>query len=235
MTPPEKINRPMQSEFNMNMFMGDESFIKGYQAKYARLFSAGARVLDIGSGEGYFLELLAARGVSGVGIDHSERAVAAARKRGMQAILGDPFAHLRAEEGTFDGIFCCHVIEHFPPERAQELIGLAARRLAPGGLLVLVTPNVGNIEVLSEIFWRDPTHVRPYPLVLLEEMVKHAGFLLVRSGIDRETGRRMPRRSPRLALKHILMKIRFGEYYGRGDTFIVARMPEELVAGNGPR
>jgi SAM-dependent methyltransferase len=215
----------MPTEFNMNMFMGDEAFIKSYQEKYARLFPAGSKVLDVGCGEGYFLELLAARGVEGIGLDHSVRAIEICRNKGMQVIEGEPFTALPEARALYDGIFCCHVIEHFAPERVRELMRLILSSTKPGGLLILVTPNMQSIEVLSEIFWRDPTHVRPYPRVLVEELLRYEGFEIHSSGTDPDTRRRMPRRNLLLALKYLLKKIRFGEYYGCGDTFVIGRRP----------
>ena len=36
-----------------------------------------------------------------------------------------------------------------------------------GGKLVVVTPNVADLWTMTEAFWLDLTHIRPYPLPLL--------------------------------------------------------------------
>ena len=58
----------------------------------------------------------------------------------------------------------------------MELIALCYERLEPGGTLVIVTPNPADLKVITHYFWMDLTHVRPYPGVLLEEMLQHVGF-----------------------------------------------------------
>ena len=55
---------------------------------------------------------------------------------------------------------------------------------ASGGRLLVVTPNSRNLIVLSEVFWLDPTHVRPYPRALVERLGRAAGFTTVASYDD---------------------------------------------------
>lgn len=71
--------------------------------------------------------------------------------------------------------------------------------------------------VLSEIFWLDPTHVRPYPTQLVVAMLEGAGFTVDAVGLRNSSlGRR---RIPGT----ILNRIRFGSEYGRGEAWIRAR------------
>jgi ubiquinone/menaquinone biosynthesis C-methylase UbiE len=95
---------------------------------------AGERVLDIGSGDGSMVALLALRyGVQGTGIDISslviERSVQV-NPWGFEYYQADaeqlPFAN-----DTFDGVVSMDVLEHLPhPDRC---IAEAARVLRPGG------------------------------------------------------------------------------------------------------
>jgi SAM-dependent methyltransferase len=55
----------------------------------AELARPGERVLDLGCGDGYLLELLRARGAVAVGVDRSEAELALARRRGAIAVAGD--------------------------------------------------------------------------------------------------------------------------------------------------
>ena len=55
-----------------------------------RLVRPGARVLDVGCGEGDLLELLAAeKGVDGRGLEISPRGVSACLARGLAVVQGD--------------------------------------------------------------------------------------------------------------------------------------------------
>jgi 2-polyprenyl-6-hydroxyphenyl methylase/3-demethylubiquinone-9 3-methyltransferase len=109
-----------------------------------RFARPGGRVLDIGCGTGFLLERLADRGYSGVGVDLSPESVAIARKRlgemgaadRLQAEIGSAY---EPPEGVFDLVTLTDVLEHLEDPRA--CLRALAGRLAPGGLLVISTPN----------------------------------------------------------------------------------------------
>lgn len=184
-------------------------------AWYAEMFSAGP-VLDVGAGRGYFLEALRARGVDCVGVDSSAEAAAEARQLGVDVVVQDAFDFMEQQSG-FAGVFMSHVIEHFEPAQVAELIRLAHRVLRPDGTIVIVTPNPKDWIVLSEIFWLDPTHVRPYPAQLVAAMLESAGF-----GVE-ASGRRNLSLGRRRIPATILNRIRFGSDYGRGELWVRAR------------
>ena len=71
----------------------------------------------------------------------------------------------------FDGVFASHLVEHLPADHVPGLVERIAAVLSPGGRAVLVTPNARNLVVLTETFWLDPTHVRPWPRPLLGRLV----------------------------------------------------------------
>lgn len=109
-----------------------------------RYAKPGGRVLDIGCGTGFLLERLAGRGFSGVGIDLSPESVEHARRRlaeigaadRLTAIVGSAY---EPPAGPYDLIALTDVLEHLEDPRAC-LAALRAQ-LAPGGLLVISTPN----------------------------------------------------------------------------------------------
>jgi SAM-dependent methyltransferase len=110
-----------------------------------RHLPAAGRILEVGCGEGSNLAVLAKPGREFYGCDLSALAIAMARHDGNEAasrlVVADasalPFPH-----GTFDAAFAVSVIEHLPePEPVlDEMIGA----LAPGGRLVLVSPQYGG-------------------------------------------------------------------------------------------
>jgi len=109
-----------------------------YQA--VRPLCRGAVVLDVGTGEGYGADLLASVADRTVTLDYD--AAAAVHLRGgyprLAAVRGNavklPFA-----AGAFDAVVCLQVIEHLWDQPA--LVDECARVLAPGGPLVVSTPN----------------------------------------------------------------------------------------------
>jgi len=105
------------------------------------------RLLDIGTGTGRLLELLAPRVVSGVGVDASRAMLALARARlsrpqqaqsGLDHCavrLGDMY-RLPMPDGAFDTVLLQMVLHH-----AEDPVGAlaeAARVLRPGGTLVAI-------------------------------------------------------------------------------------------------
>jgi SAM-dependent methyltransferase len=209
--------------FNASLFVGDEKYTIKYQTKYAALFAVGETVLDLGCGLGTFLSLLKKRGVHGIGVDAFPDAVAACRERGLDVAEADLFAFLPETDRTFDGVFCSHIIEHLQPQDAIRFLNDVFRVLNPGGRCIIITPNFRDIEVVTDMFWLDVTHVRPYPVRLLRALLEHAGFTVSAAGIDHDTKRRMPKRRFWLAPAYILYKLRFGKYYGSGDSFIIGK------------
>jgi SAM-dependent methyltransferase len=183
-------------------------------AWYAAMFPEGP-VLDFGAGRGFFLEALKTHGIDCFGVDISEEAVAEAREVGVDVILEDGFTFLERQSGLA-GVFISHVIEHLGPDMVDDLFRAAHRSLRPGGTIVVVTPNPQDWLVLSEIFWLDPTHVRPYPTRLVTAMLETAGFAI------QDTGLRRLSVSRRSIPGHLLDRVRFGASYGRSEAWIRA-------------
>ncbi|MBI5878444.1 MAG: class I SAM-dependent methyltransferase [Chloroflexi bacterium] len=156
--------------------------------EYLGYFSPGALVLDVGCGQGDFMELLRARGCQPRGVDSDPRMVKACNARGLSVHLGDALEYLRGSAGTFDGIFLSNVIEHFPASQAVGLFALAFRALKPGGTFLVAVPNPESLIVHLYEFWRDATHARLYNRLLLEFMLVYSGFQLAASGTNPATG-----------------------------------------------
>lgn len=141
------------------------------------------RVVDLGCGTGEFLEELARAGVPAFGVDVDPEAVEACLRRGLEARVGDLFEVLASEElPDFDGVVLSHVIEHVGPVEALRLLLCIGARLPEGGTLLVVTPNPESLFTHLVHFWRDPTHVRPYPVELLRKFAEAAGFSVVEAG-----------------------------------------------------
>jgi len=67
-------------------------------------------------------------------------------------------------------------VEHLPPTSLDRLARLAWRALAPGGVVLLETPNPLSVVVAARSFWLDPTHRRPVHPEALELLARQAGF-----------------------------------------------------------
>lgn len=97
------------------------------------------RLIDIGSGPGFFLKTAQSRGWDATGIEPSRQAAAYARKMGTKVVEGFFNADTASHLGRFDVVYACNVLEHVP-DPAGFLV-LAKEVLTPEGLLCLDVPN----------------------------------------------------------------------------------------------
>ncbi|MEQ1497641.1 MAG: bifunctional 2-polyprenyl-6-hydroxyphenol methylase/3-demethylubiquinol 3-O-methyltransferase UbiG [Novosphingobium sp.] len=103
---------------------------------------SGRTALDVGCGAGLLCEPLARLGAQITGVDAAQENVAAAQAHAAGGALeinyhcGDLAA---LELGQFDLVTAMEVIEHVA-DKAAFVAALAAR-LAPGGLMIMSTPN----------------------------------------------------------------------------------------------
>jgi SAM-dependent methyltransferase len=203
----------------LNEFYGSESQLRTYHARYVHFLNGTPQnfpALDLGCGSGVFMELVRARQRAVRGVEHSGEAVAQARAKGLDVVQDDALRFLDSHASAFAFIYCSHLIEHFAYGEACRLLDLCQRALVPGGRLHINTPNPASLEVIGEIFWLDPTHVRPYPLPLLVQMMQRAGFHLVARGYDSTPA--LPRRT---LVRRLWLRLALGCHYGRENTFIV--------------
>ena len=100
----------------------------------------GARVLDAGCGEGYGTDRLTAVAADVTGVDLEEPVIRRAASRYPRArfdaanLVSLPYA-----DASFDAVVSLQVIEHL--HSPQEFLAECARVLAPGGVLIISTPN----------------------------------------------------------------------------------------------
>lgn len=110
--------------------------------EYLLGFSAGKRVLDLGSGEGYGTDLLAARAALAVGVDLAPEAIYHARRTyrrpNLRFVYTDLY-ELGLKDASFDIVCSLQVVEHL--HQPETFMHEARRVLAPGGLFVITTPN----------------------------------------------------------------------------------------------
>jgi SAM-dependent methyltransferase len=114
-----------------------------HRYRFAARIVRGRSVLDAASGEGFGARILAETAARVTGVELDEGAVAHARGRypGIDFQTGDVTA-LPFPDGSFEAVVSFETIEHVDgPERA---IAEFRRVLAPGGILLVSTPNVAG-------------------------------------------------------------------------------------------
>lgn len=116
---------------------------------------AEKHLIDIGTGTGRILELMAPRVARSVGVDSSREMLALARSRldgldirGCQVRQGDMY-QLREDDAAFD-IAILHQVLHYADDPAAVVIE-AGRVLAPGGTLAIVDFAPHAAEELRDV------------------------------------------------------------------------------------
>lgn len=112
--------------------------------RWAATLAAGKRVLDAGCGTAYGTAILSSAGADEVvGVDLAEGVLDSVRAEMPESVelrVAD-LARLDLEDDSFDLVVCFEVIEHF--EEPQAILDQLVRVLAPGGVLLVSSPNRG--------------------------------------------------------------------------------------------
>jgi SAM-dependent methyltransferase len=101
----------------------------------------GARVLEVGPADGWFMEAAGARGAVISGIEPEPALAEAARARGLNVVTGF-FPDDLKDHGPYSLIVFNDVFEHLP--KPEEAFRHVERLLAPDGLLAINLPSSGG-------------------------------------------------------------------------------------------
>jgi SAM-dependent methyltransferase len=113
----------------------------------------GARVLEIGAGDGRFVARMRAAGLDARGVEPSPSARARAGDRGLELAEQDPVLGERGDLGSEpagkgrraeDAVVLWHVLEHLPDPGAT--LSSARAALGPSGRVVIAVPNLGSLQ-----------------------------------------------------------------------------------------
>jgi SAM-dependent methyltransferase len=136
-----------------------------------------AHLLEIGFGNGAFLDRLQSYGWRVEGVEPDPVAVENARRRGLNVRIGDLISQHYPDD-SFDAIVSRHVIEHVPDP--LKLLIECHRILRPKGCLVFYTPNANSWgHRIYKKHWRGlepPRHLHIFTISSLNALACRAGF-----------------------------------------------------------
>jgi len=143
-----------------------------------------ARILDVGCGDGFHLELLRRSGNKNwslEGIDIDKDAVKAATLKGLKVYRGT-LEELDLPAENYDLVFMIMTIEHV--ERPDKTVCSIKRLLKKNGRLVIVTDNTNSIDFgfFREHYWGGyhfPRHWNLFSRHSLKRLAEKTGFEIV--------------------------------------------------------
>lgn len=150
-----------------------------------RLPKCGGALLDVGCGDGGFLNIARSCGWDAVGLDPDPKVVANAANYGFSVNLGG-IEFYNGKSELFDVITVAHVVEHvYDP---VELLSSCYRLLKKGGQLWIETPNIDSFgHAYFKGDWRGleaPRHLVLFNRQSLRRALLDTGFQILR---DRAT------------------------------------------------
>ena len=186
-------------------------------------------IVDLGCGDAERLAQIGERlgdGVELIGVDiqpDAERAAALAKRR-VRLVEANIEGSLEAlRDGEHDLIVTCQTLEHlYDPASALKVI---ARKLAPDGLLLIETPNIGGIDyqLFKRRYWgayHIPRHFHLFTTHSLARVVAEAGLRVVRQGFI-PSGFLIISIRNALGLNSIEPGRRFGEFVSNKNFLVV--------------
>ena len=131
-------------------------------------------VLDVGCGNGGFVQACARHGVAAVGVEAFDASASVAARSGISVVQGAG-EHLPVPTAAFDVIRLKEVLEH-----VQQPLALASemrRALRGGGSFIAYVPTQwSQLYPFPANFYDDYTHVRAFSKVGFQRLLEDAGF-----------------------------------------------------------
>jgi 2-polyprenyl-3-methyl-5-hydroxy-6-metoxy-1,4-benzoquinol methylase len=159
----------------------DDSHDRFFSMEVAPLnLAPGARMVEIGFGEGRFLDYAKRAGFEAVGIEIIPSLVERAKARGLNARIGR-LTDLIDQAGSFDMVTALDLIEHLATDEIRKFLFDSASLLKKGGFVFLRFPN-GSSPFSLALYNGDVTHRSYLNVSSLAQLASPAGLRLVRYG-----------------------------------------------------
>jgi SAM-dependent methyltransferase len=149
-------------------------------ARLLQRFKAKGRLMDVGTGFGFFLSEMKKRGWEITGVEISQRGLNYARDRLGVNVYPGPLEKAGLPERYFDAVTAFYVVEHLPDPTV--FLKECHRILKPGGLLLLRYPHTTPIKNLLRLLGIEnrlydlPAHLSDFSPETVQRLLERVGF-----------------------------------------------------------
>ncbi|MFP8878301.1 MAG: class I SAM-dependent methyltransferase [Myxococcota bacterium] len=195
---------------------------------FSRWIQRDARVLDFGSGNGEFINVVRAHQRIAVDLRGGAKAYL---DEGVEFRLTNGTEIRDTPDGSVDVVFCSNPLEHLPTREALLALFAEFRRvLTQDGRLLILGPN---LLYTGQAYWDFFDHILPITHPSLAEALSGAGF-----AVDRLIPRFLPyttvgaRKTP-IALVRLYLRVPLAWRVMGAQFFAVARPAESVRRADG--
>jgi 2-polyprenyl-3-methyl-5-hydroxy-6-metoxy-1,4-benzoquinol methylase len=165
-----------EGEHDSQYWMRVYSFYRTLKKHAKYLPAHGAKILDIGTAGGAFLDAAKQFGYNAYGMEPSADLVARGKARGLQIEQGTVDSHTFAH-GDFDMVCLWDVIEHLPDPKAA-LVEIR-KLLKPEGILLINFPDIGTWQAKlagKRFWWILSVHLHHFTRKSVTDICSRTGF-----------------------------------------------------------
>lgn len=160
------------SQFHMRV----RSFVKALKRNQKHIPPPGAKVLDIGTAGGAFLDAAALHGYDVWGLEPSAHLVEKGKKRGLKILQGT-IEDNNFEKGSFDMVCLWDVIEHLT--NPAESLKIIKKLLKPDGVLLINYPDISTFQAKifgKHFWWLISVHITHFSPNTIREICERTGY-----------------------------------------------------------
>jgi SAM-dependent methyltransferase len=173
---PESFKRPLRSL--VDVYRKPKRHRRDYLDRLALTYFARFEcdnILDVGCGRGRFMQF---DPDCMVGVERNPETLQRISERKKLKLVRADALNLPFRNDSFQGVHCAHLIEHFFPDDAYQLLREIGRVIEREGILIIRTP------IMWKHFYDDFTHIKPYNPPALLQYLCHYGGKRSRQSLD---------------------------------------------------
>lgn len=166
----------------------------------------GKKIIEVGCGQGEFLEILNRYPVQAYGLENNQELVDKALKKGLRVSRGYTDSIDYTFEGApFDAFTSFNFLEHQPDP--QKYLKTIARNLTENAYGLITVPSFEYILEENSFYEIIPDHIAYYTEDTLESLLRISGFdVLKKERVNRDTISMIIRKKKNTDISHIASK-----------------------------